>query len=146
MTSTPSPTASATTVATFASVRLLCSDLKAVVAFYEAVTGVTAAWLTEEFAEVAAPGCALALGSERTMALFGAGAARPAANATAILEFRVGDVDADFARLGPLLREVVQAPTTQPWGNRSLLFRDPEGTLVNLFTPVSEAAKRRYGL
>jgi hypothetical protein len=32
------------------------------------------------------------------------------------------------------------------WGNRSILFRDPDGNLVNLFTPVTgEAIKRISG-
>jgi hypothetical protein len=30
-----------------------------------------------------------------------------------------------------------------PWGNRSILFRDPDGNLVNLFTPVTEEAIKR---
>jgi hypothetical protein len=30
-----------------------------------------------------------------------------------------------------------------PWGNRSLLFRDPDGTLVNLFAPVTAEAIAR---
>jgi len=25
-------------------------------------------------------------------------------------------------------------PTTQPWGNRSMIFRDPGGNLVNVFS------------
>ena len=25
-------------------------------------------------------------------------------------------------------------PTTQPWGNRSMMFRDPAGNLVNVFS------------
>lgn len=128
------------------SLRIIAADLARLVSFYEAVTGLTATWLTEEFAELATPGCTLAFGSQRTMDLFGQGAARPAANATVILELQVADVDADFARLRSVVEGFVQEPTTQPWGNRSLLFRDPEGTLINLFTPVSEAAKRRYGL
>jgi hypothetical protein len=37
----------------------------------------------------------------------------------------------------------VQEPTTMPWGNRSILFRDPDGNLVNLFTPVSPEALQR---
>jgi hypothetical protein len=37
----------------------------------------------------------------------------------------------------------VQQPTTMPWGNRSILFRDPDGNLVNLFTPVTEDAASR---
>lgn len=29
---------------------------------------------------------------------------------------------------------------TMPWGNPSLLFRDPDGNLINFFTPVSAEA------
>jgi hypothetical protein len=32
-----------------------------------------------------------------------------------------------------------------PWGNRSLLFRDPDGNLVNFFTPVTPAAAAKFG-
>jgi hypothetical protein len=31
-----------------------------------------------------------------------------------------------------------------PWGNRSLLLRDPDGNLVNFFTPVSAEAIRKF--
>jgi hypothetical protein len=34
------------------------------------------------------------------------------------------------------------APTTMPWGNRSLLIRDPDGNLVNLFTPITPTPSR----
>ncbi|TIM20848.1 MAG: VOC family protein, partial [Mesorhizobium sp.] len=70
---------------------------------------------------------------------------RPADNHTVIIEFRVGDVDAEFARLSDLLRNItVQKPTTMPWGNRSLLFRDPDGNLVNFFTPVTAEAIKKF--
>jgi len=39
----------------------------------------------------------------------------------------------------------VNEPTTMPWGNRSLLFRDPDGNLVNFFTPVTPEAVARFG-
>jgi hypothetical protein len=32
-----------------------------------------------------------------------------------------------------------------PWGNRALLFRDPDGNLVNLFTPVTPEAIAKFG-
>ena len=79
------------------------------------------------------------------MQLFGADSARAADNHTIIIEFRVDDVDAQYARLKPLVDDWVQEPTTMPWGNRSILFRDPDGNLVNLFTPVSEEAIQRFG-
>jgi hypothetical protein len=31
-----------------------------------------------------------------------------------------------------------------PWGNRAAQFRDPEGTAVSLFMPVTDAAKKRF--
>lgn len=126
------------------SVRLIARDTKKLVAFYEAVTALPATWQNDDFAEISTPGCTLAIGSERTVKLFAEGAARAADNHTAILEFLVADVDAAFARLGGLLSNVVQSPTTMPWGNRSLLFRDPEGNLINLFAPVTEAARQRF--
>jgi catechol 2,3-dioxygenase-like lactoylglutathione lyase family enzyme len=128
----------------FASVRIITDDVERLVRFYEETLGLAAIRYTEDFAEVATPSCTLAIGSTGTMALFGAGAARPAADHSAILEFYVDDVDREYARLRGVLRDVVQAPTTQPWGNRSLLFRDPDGHLVNFFTPVSPPAIQKY--
>jgi len=40
----------------------------------------------------------------------------------------------------------VLEPTDMPWGNRSVILRDPDGGLVNLFTPVTPEAKAKYGL
>jgi predicted enzyme related to lactoylglutathione lyase len=62
-----------------------------------------------------------------------------------IIEFLVDDVDKEYERLKGFVSEWVQEPTTMPWGNRSLLFRDPDGNLVNLFTPVTHEAITRIG-
>ena len=40
--------------------------------------------------------------------------------------------------------DFVNEPTTMPWGNRSLLFRDPDGNLVNFFTPVTPEAVAKF--
>jgi predicted enzyme related to lactoylglutathione lyase len=129
------------------SVRLITADVDRLVGFYERITGLAATRYTEDFAEVATPAGTLAIGSTRTLQLFGGDSvARAADNHTAIIEFRVDDVDAVFDRVGAELGPaVVQPPTTMPWGNRSLLFRDPDGNLINFFTPVSEAAKAKFG-
>ncbi len=128
----------------FASIRLIAADIKALVDFYEKVTGKTAEWLAPVFAEIVMPSATLAFGSIETVALFKEGSAEPAANRTAIIEFQVDDVEAEFARLKDLV-EVVREPKMMPWGNRAAQFRDPEGTLVGLYTPVSDAAKERFG-
>ncbi|MEL7977455.1 VOC family protein [Isoptericola sp. F-RaC21] len=126
-----------------ASVRLITDDVGRLTAFYERLTGVLADRPSPEFAEVRTPRGTLAIGSTRTVGLFGPGAAEPGSNRTAIVEFRVEDVDAVHAGLDDTV-EVVTPPTTMPWGNRSLLVRDPDGTLVNCFTPVSPEALARF--
>jgi predicted enzyme related to lactoylglutathione lyase len=128
----------------FASTRLVAADIASMVRFYETLTGCAADWLAPVFAEIVTPSATLAIGSAETVGLFKEGSAEPRANRTAILEFRVDDVDAEYERLKDGF-EVVHEPKTMPWGNRTVQFRDPEGTAVALFTPVTEAAKQRFG-
>jgi predicted enzyme related to lactoylglutathione lyase len=128
----------------FASIRIITDDLDRLVSFYEQVTGVTAERPAPPFAEFVMPSVTLAIGHSQTVGLFGAGSARAADNHSVIIEFRVDDVDAEHARLQNLVENWVQEPTTMPWGNRSILFRDPDGNLVNLFTPASEEAIQRF--
>jgi predicted enzyme related to lactoylglutathione lyase len=129
----------------FLSIRIITADIGRLVRFYEQITGVPVTMYTEDFGELVTPGCTLAIGSTRTLQLFGGDVARPADNHTVIIEFRVGDVDGEYRRLSDVIGDaVVQAPTTMPWGNRSLLFRDPDGNLVNFFTPVTPEAIRKF--
>ena len=128
------------------SIRIITADVPRLVAFYEQVTGATAMWGNELFAEVPTSIGTLAIGSDKTVPLFAVGSAEPAANRSAVVEFLVEDVDAEFARLKDVLHDVVTEPTDMPWGNRSLLFRDPDGNLVNLFTPVTAESRARFGL
>ena len=126
------------------SVRLVSNDVKALVAFYEQVTSLRAIWLAEEaFAEIKTPGCTLAFQSAQLFQKVHGGASAPGGGG-AILEFLVEDVDRSHEALQGALPQLVQAPTTMPWGNRSLLFRDPDGNLVNLFTPVTPQAVARF--
>jgi predicted enzyme related to lactoylglutathione lyase len=130
----------------FLSTRIITADVQRLASFYEMVTGVSAVWGNELFAEIPTPVGTLAIGSDKTVPLFGPGSAEPAANRSAIIEFIVDDVDAEYGRLAGQLDDVVTEPTTMPWGNRALMFRDPDGNLVNLFTPVTDAARAKFGL
>ncbi|OBG66284.1 MULTISPECIES: VOC family protein [unclassified Mycobacterium] len=130
----------------FVSTRIITADVGRLVDFYEAVTEVPAVWGNELFAEIPTPVGTLAIGSDKTVPLFGAGSAEAAANRSAIVEFLVDDVDAQYERLREHVGEVVTEPTTMPWGNRALLFRDPDGNLVNLFTPVTDEARAKFGI
>ena len=133
----------------FVSIRLITADVPALVAFYERVSSVEAQWGNEVFAELRCGSATLAVAGTQTVGLFGPGAAEPAANRSVIIEFLVDDVDGRYAELAGAIGEVggefVNEPTTMPWGNRSLLLRDPDGNLVNLFTPVTAAAREKFG-
>ncbi|MEU4877116.1 VOC family protein [Streptomyces sp. NPDC021608] len=128
----------------FVSTRVITGDVARLVAFYEKATGASAAWATEDFAELATENATLAIGAVRTVAMFAPGSARPADNHSVIIEFLVDDVDRVHGSLADSVTEVVAGPTTMPWGNRSLLVRDPDGNLVNFFTPVTPAAREKY--
>lgn len=126
------------------SIRLITDDVAGLAAFYERVTGMEVRFATPDFAELTTPAATLAIGSTRTVALFGEGSARAADNHSAIIEFLVEDVDAEYVRIKQFNGTFVNEPTTLPWGNRSLLLRDPDGNLVNLFTPVTPAAAAKF--
>ncbi|MGW2995401.1 VOC family protein [Streptomyces sp. NPDC001193] len=128
----------------FVSIRIITGDVARLVDFYERATGVGAQWSTEDFAELRTASAALAIAGTRTVPLFAPGAARPADNHSVIVEFLVDDVDHVHRNLAGSTHDLVQAPTTMPWGNRSLLLRDPDGNLVNFFTPVTPAAIAKF--
>jgi predicted enzyme related to lactoylglutathione lyase len=126
------------------SIRIITGDIKRLVDFYEQATGVRADWTTEDFAEIRTASGTLAIGSTRTVPLFAPGSAQPADNRSVIIEFLVDDVDGVYRNLTSFVEDFVNEPTTMPWGNRSLLFRDPDGNLVNFFTPVTPDAVKKF--
>lgn len=129
----------------FVSIRVITGDIRRLVGFYEKVTGVPADWSNEDFAEVRTAHGTLAIGSARTVPLFAPGSVHPADNHTVIIEFLVDDVDALYKELRRgVVDDFVNVPTTMPWGNRALLFRDPDGNLVNVFTPVTPEAIAKF--
>src|SRR5271169_5256155 len=128
----------------FVSIRIITDDVARLARFYERATGVQATWSNENFAELSTSSATLAIASTRTVPLFAPGAARPADNHTVIIEFLVDNVDDAHQNLAGFVEDFVNEPTTMPWGNRSLLLRDPDGNLVNFFTPVTQAAIDKF--
>ena len=54
------------------------------------------------------------------------------------VHFAATDLDAVFAAVRDAGGEIVQEPTTQPWGARDCAFRDPSGNLIRVDqAPVS---------
>ncbi len=118
----------------FASIRIITNDVERLARFYELITGTSAVRPAPVFAEFRTGAGALAIASTATVAMLGERAPKPGSNDSVIVEFVVADVDAEFARVRDFLEDIVLEPTTMPWGNRSALFRDPDGNLVNLFS------------
>ena len=123
---------------TFSSIRIITDDIDRLTRFYEAVTETVATRPAPVFAEFRTAAGTLAIALPATVAMLGDRAPKPGRNDSVIIEFEVADVDAEFARLRDTLEDVVLEPTTMPWGNRSTLFRDPDGNLVNLFARPGE--------
>lgn len=118
------------------SIRIITEDVDRLAAFYERVTGRSAERPAPGFAQFTGAGATLAIASTATVEMLG-DAMSPHANRSVFIEFEVTDVDGEFSRLQPAPDDVVLAPTTMPWGNRSALIRDPDGNAVNLFSPPS---------
>ncbi len=62
----------------------------------------------------------------------------PAGAAALQLAFRVapGGVDRCAAELKAHEVEITAAPTDQPWGHRTLFFRDPDGNVLEIYAEI----------
>src|ERR1700746_3892404 len=131
----------------FVSVRLITDDVERLAAFWERVTGLPAPRPAPVFAELRTPAGTIAMGAPATVGMLGNAAPDPGRNHSVIIELRVDDGDAVHERLASLapesLAEIVLEPTDMPWGNRSMILRDPDGGLVNIFAPVPPDARAR---
>ncbi|TXK18794.1 VOC family protein [Homoserinibacter sp. GY 40078] len=119
----------------FASVRIITDDVPRLADFYEALTGLTPERVGEVFAVFRADTGTLAIGHVATTASFADAMPAPGSRAPLLVEFLVDDVEEACDRARQLGAEVALEPTTMPWGNRSAIVRDPDGTLINLFAP-----------
>ncbi|URX62533.1 VOC family protein [Luteibacter anthropi] len=119
----------------FASVRIATRQFEKLLGFYQAMFSVEPRRLADGFAEIPFDGAVLAISDESLIQLHNNGLAVAASNRSAILEFQVDDVEAVLSRVD---RASVAMPVTvMPWGNTSLLLRDPDGNLVNVFSRPS---------
>lgn len=126
------------------SLRIISKDIQSAVAFYEQITDIAATWYTEDFAELSGNSITIAIGSTWTMQMFSENLTDFAGSKSTIIEFMVKNVDEEYEKIKSKVSRIIQKPTTMPWGNRSLLFCDPESNMINFFTPVSEEAVKKF--
>jgi catechol 2,3-dioxygenase-like lactoylglutathione lyase family enzyme len=113
---------------------LITSDVRKLAAFYARVLQIEPRWDGDSYVEFRTGAGILALFADDAQEKYIPGSATPGRNRSAILEFKVSDVDREYTRLRDLV-EWVKGPTTQPWGTRSIYFRDPDGNLIDFFVP-----------
>ena len=114
---------------------LITGRFNELVDFYESVLSRKAQRSGPDYAEFRSDRGVLAIFSSAAQERYIPGSAPAGSNKSVILEFQVADVDAEYRRLQPLVKTWVKPPTTQPWGTRSIYFRDPDGNLVDFFRP-----------
>ena len=112
---------------------LITGNVDRLVAFYEPVLGIKAERSGPDYAEFRTGVGVLAIFSETAQQKYIPGSAMGASNRSLVLEFRVSDVDREYTRLRKLVKTWVKPPSTQPWGTRSIYFRDPDGNLVDFY-------------
>jgi uncharacterized glyoxalase superfamily protein PhnB len=113
--------------------RIVTANVPRLARFYEGLLG-TAAPGSDEYVELQVQGARLAISSQCAMEVCGAIRDGHVVNHSVVLEFQVADVDAEHRRLAGSIPRFVLAPATQPWGERSMLFRDPDGNLISFFS------------
>ena len=120
-----------------ANVCLITNDMKRLIGFYEPILALKARWTGEEYAEFRTSAAVLAVFAAQAQEKYIPGSVHASENRSVILEFNVADVDLEYKRLQSLVKVWVKPPTTQPWGTRSIYFRDPDGNLVDFYTSPS---------
>jgi predicted enzyme related to lactoylglutathione lyase len=116
--------------------RMVTDDVERLAGFYARLLGVPAA-LNEYYVEIQAGPSSIGFSRRRFTEhreADGLSAPGRVRQDGIILDFGVDDVDAEYPRIAALGVDWVMPPTTQPWGNRSMMFRDPAGNLVNLLS------------
>jgi catechol 2,3-dioxygenase-like lactoylglutathione lyase family enzyme len=116
--------------------RILTDDVEGLAAFYATLVRAPVA-LNEYYVEVPAGPASVGFSKRRFTECqehSGVRACTPPRLAGFMLDFLVADADAEYERIGALHVDWLLQPTTQPWGNRAMIFADPAGNLVNVFS------------
>ena len=72
------------------------------------------------------------ISEETTLTVYNDGTVKNNSNQNICLAFTVDDVDFEYTRLVSFGVEVIEKPTTRPWGARNMSFYDPDRNVIYL--------------
>ena len=125
-----------------AQTRIVTDDVEGMARFYARLLGVEVT-PNDFYAEVSAGATTIGFSKCRFTEYWGSrpsgSSASGASQGETILDFAVDDVDGEYERIKRIGVQWVMPPTSQPWGKRSMMFRDPEGHLVNVCSHEHQA-------
>lgn len=111
----------------FTDICLITNDVLRLRSFYEAVFGGKAEG-DEIHSTLGIKGTYFVFMMEKTPAFY---YEKTDGTSNMILSFNVDDCDFEYSRLLSLDAEMLNEPTTHPWGSRSFQFKDPDGNILN---------------
>jgi predicted enzyme related to lactoylglutathione lyase len=118
-----------------AQVRFVSIAIEPLAAFYAALLGISVP-LNEHYLEMPAGPASIGFSqvgfTEDCGPHAGPPTSLPPQQREIILDLIADDIDAEHARIDALGVSWVMPPTTQPWHRRSMIFRDPQGHLINV--------------
>lgn len=117
---------------------LITDSVQRLAEFYEPVLQIKANRIGSDYAEFQTIRGVLAIFSSAAQERYIPRSTMAGHNQSVIIEFLVADVDREYRRLQGVVKVWVKPPTTQPWGTRSIYFRDPDGNLVDLFMTAAK--------
>lgn len=118
----------------FTDVCFITEDVSRLKRFYETIFGVEAEG-DEIHSAITLDGLTITFDSAKLLKnhhSFGYVSGNSANNT--IVGFDVDNVDEEFHKLKTLGVEMLNEPTTHPWGARSFQFKDPDGNILNFRT------------
>ena len=124
----------------FNGICIISPDVRRLAEFYIRLLGAEGS-VNSTFVGLATEGASLSIFSEEEMEIMAPGSMEGAGRGSYTIEFEVDDVDRQHDRLQAMQVPIVKPPTTQPWGRRSVWFRDPDGNMVNFYANVAPAGQ-----